>query len=130
MAIQLKQPFEKSAADILAIGMLDASATDPTAFTAAGKGLTTARVGKLSEFVVTAIDVWTGKQRSSGGDGVMVTLAQSGAADKGAAASRGGGGAAATAESGKRKRGGSTSSGKGSEEQDWRLQLQLHYHLP
>eukprot|EP00729_Bicosta_minor_P032588 gene32588-biopygen27392 len=103
--------FEQRAADILAVGWINTEDTDPTASTAAGQGLTAARVGKSSEFLVTAVDVWTGKQRSSGGDVVMVKLAQSGVADEGAAKSgsgRGsgsGGGAAATPECGKRKRG-------------------------
>eukprot|EP00729_Bicosta_minor_P001907 gene1907-biopygen20736 len=111
--------FEQRAADILAVGWINTEDTDPTASTAAGQGLTAARVGKSSEFVVTAVDVSTGKQRSSGGDVVMVKFAQSGAADEGAAQSGGGrgrgggGGAAATPASGKRKRGGSSGNGKG-----------------
>eukprot|EP00729_Bicosta_minor_P014100 gene14100-biopygen443 len=107
--------FEEQTADILAIGWINTEDTDPTASTAIGEGLTATRVGKSSEFVVTAVDVWTGKQRSSGGDVVMAKFAQSGAADEGAAQSGGGGGggAAATPESGKRKRGGSSGSCKG-----------------
>eukprot|EP00729_Bicosta_minor_P005158 gene5158-biopygen22795 len=123
MTIQLKQSFEQSANNILAIGMLDASATDPSASTAAGEGLAVAKVGEAAEFIVTAVDVGTGKQRSIGGDSVLVVLRQAITADEGAAPSGsgggggGGGGAAAAAKpgNGKRKRGdgGGGSSGKG-----------------
>eukprot|EP00729_Bicosta_minor_P000364 gene364-biopygen10824 len=123
MTIQLKQSFEQSANTILAIGMLDASATDPAASTAAGEGLAVAKVGEAAEFIVTAVEVGTGKQRSVGGDGVLVVLLQKAiTADGGAAPSGSGGGggvggaaAAATPGNGKRKRGdgGGGSSGKG-----------------
>eukprot|EP00729_Bicosta_minor_P019815 gene19815-biopygen7554 len=122
MTIQLKESFEQSANNILAIGMLDASATDPSASTAAGEGLATARVGKAAECIVTAVEAGTGKQRSVGGDSVLVVLRQAITADEGAAPSGGGGGgggggAAAAAKPGKGKRkrgdGGSGSTGKG-----------------
>eukprot|EP00729_Bicosta_minor_P006250 gene6250-biopygen28936 len=122
LTIRLKQSFEQSANNILAIGMLDASATDPSASTAAGEGLAAAKVGEAAEFIVTAVEAGTGKQRSVGGDSVMAVLLQASAADGDAASSGsggggGGGGAAATATpgNGKRKRGvgGGGSSGKG-----------------
>eukprot|EP00729_Bicosta_minor_P012812 gene12812-biopygen13197 len=113
MTIKLKQSFEASANNILAIGTLDTNATDPSASTAAGAGLTAGKVGSFAEFVVTAVEVGTGKQRSAGGDIVAITFAQNGAAYEDAAPSVGGGAAAKPA-SGKRKRGGgSSSSGKG-----------------
>eukprot|EP00729_Bicosta_minor_P005152 gene5152-biopygen22790 len=123
MTIQLKESFEQSANHILAIGMLDASATDPSASTAAGEGLAVAKFGEAAEFIVTAVDVGTRKQRSIGGDSVLVVLRQAITAD-GDAAPRGsggggggGGGAAAAAKrgNGKRKRGdgGGGSNGKG-----------------
>jgi len=62
---------------------------------------------------VSAVEVGTGEQRSSGGDVVVVMLVQNGAPD---GSGGGGGGAAAAAakpESGKRKRNGGGSSGKG-----------------
>eukprot|EP00729_Bicosta_minor_P032823 gene32823-biopygen30591 len=105
--------FEQQAADILAVGWINKEDTDPSASTAAGEGLTLARVGKAAEFVVTAVEVGSGKQRSSGGDAVVVVLVQNGAPD---GSGGGGGGAAAAAakpESGKRKRSGGGSSGKG-----------------
>eukprot|EP00729_Bicosta_minor_P020147 gene20147-biopygen6582 len=80
--------FEQQAADILAVGWINTEDTDPTASTAAGDGLTVARVGEITEFVVSAVEVGTGKQRSSGGDVVVVMLAQNGAPDQ----STGGGG--------------------------------------
>eukprot|EP00729_Bicosta_minor_P009256 gene9256-biopygen19972 len=113
MTIKLTQSFEQSAAGILAIGTLDTNATDPSASTAAGAGLTSGQVGDVAEFVVTAVEVGTGKQRSAGGDIVVIAFAQNGAAYEDAAPSVGGGAAAKPA-SGKRKRGGgSSSSGKG-----------------
>eukprot|EP00729_Bicosta_minor_P032647 gene32647-biopygen23457 len=114
MTIQLTQSFEASANNILAIGMLDTNATDPSASTAAGAGLTSGKVGDVAEFVVTAVEVGTGKQRSAGGDIVVIAFAQNGAAYEDAAPSVGGGAAAKPA-SGKRKRGGGggSSSGKG-----------------
>eukprot|EP00729_Bicosta_minor_P032620 gene32620-biopygen9570 len=113
MTIQLTQSFEASANNILAIGTLDTNATDPSASTAAGAGLTSGKVGDVAEFVVTAVEVGTGKQRSAGGDIVVIAFAQNGAAYEDAAPSVGGGAAAKPA-SGKRKRGGgSSSSGKG-----------------
>ena len=51
--------FEEQTADILAIGWINTEDTDPAASTAVGEGLTATRVGKSSEFVVTAVDVWT-----------------------------------------------------------------------
>eukprot|EP00729_Bicosta_minor_P010042 gene10042-biopygen17958 len=113
MTIKLKQSFEQSANNILAIGMLDTNATNPSASTAAGAGLTAGKVGGVADFVVTAVEVGTGKQRSAGGDIVVIAFAQNGAAYEDAAPSVGGGAAAKPA-SGKRKRGGgSSSSGKG-----------------
>eukprot|EP00729_Bicosta_minor_P006285 gene6285-biopygen22852 len=106
--------FEQQAADILAVGWISRGDTDPTASTAAGEGLTAARVGESAEFVLSAVEVGTGKQRAEGGDGVMVKLVQGDAPDE---SGGGGGGAAAAAakpDSGKRKRTGSGgSSGKG-----------------
>eukprot|EP00729_Bicosta_minor_P032813 gene32813-biopygen18546 len=105
--------FEQQATNILAVGWINTEDTDPTASIAAGEGLISARVGKSSEFVVTAVEVGTGKQRSAGGDIVVIAFAQNGAAYEDAAPSVGGGAAAKPA-SGKRKRGGgSSSSGKG-----------------
>eukprot|EP00729_Bicosta_minor_P016939 gene16939-biopygen26211 len=113
MTIQLAQSFEASANSILAIGTLDTNATDPSASTAAGAGITAGKVGDVAEFVVTAVELGTGKQRSAGGDLVVIAFAQNGAAYEGAAPSVGGGAAAKPA-SGKRKRGGgSSSTGKG-----------------
>eukprot|EP00729_Bicosta_minor_P001910 gene1910-biopygen20739 len=113
MTIKLKQSFEASANNILAIGTLDTNTTDPSASTAAGAGLTAGQVGGVAEFVVTAIEVGAGKQRSAGGDIVVIAFAQNGAAYEDAAPSVGGGAAAKPA-SGKRKRGGGGgSSGKG-----------------
>eukprot|EP00729_Bicosta_minor_P001623 gene1623-biopygen8932 len=112
MTIKLTQSFEASANNILAIGMLDTNATDPSASTAAGAGLTSGQAGDVAEFVVTAVEVGTGKQRSAGGDIVVIAFAQNGAAYEDAAPNVGGGAAAKPA-SGKRKRGGgSSSSGK------------------
>eukprot|EP00729_Bicosta_minor_P006326 gene6326-biopygen25912 len=106
--------FEQQAADILAVGWISRADTDPSASTAAGEGLTVARVGEAAEFVVSAVEVGTGKQRDSGGDVVVVVLVQNGAPDESIG---GGGGAAAAAAakpaSGKRKRSGGGSSGKG-----------------
>eukprot|EP00729_Bicosta_minor_P027796 gene27796-biopygen9695 len=106
--------FEQQAADILAVGWISREDTDPTASTAAGEGLTAARVGEAADFVVSAVEVGTGKQRDSGGDVVEVVLVQNGAPDESIG---GGGGAAAAAAakpaSGKRKRSGGGSSGKG-----------------
>lgn len=83
------------------------------ASTAAGAGLTAGKVGGVAEFVGTAVEVVTGKQRSAGGDIVVVAFAQNGAAYEDAAPSVGGGAAAKPA-SGKRKSGGgSSSSSKG-----------------
>eukprot|EP00729_Bicosta_minor_P001108 gene1108-biopygen29776 len=110
MTIKLTQSFEASANNILAIGMLDTNATDPSASTAAGAGLTSGQVGDVAEFVVTAVEVGTGKQRSAGGDIVVIAFAQNDAAYEDAAPSVGGG-AAAKPTSGKRKRGGGSSSG-------------------
>eukprot|EP00729_Bicosta_minor_P006287 gene6287-biopygen22854 len=105
--------FEQQAADILAVGWISREDTDPSASTAAGEGLTVARVGKTAKFVVSAVEVDTGKQRSDGGDTVAASLVQGEAADEGAAPSGGAGDAAAAKpENGKRKRGGG-SSGKG-----------------
>eukprot|EP00729_Bicosta_minor_P001904 gene1904-biopygen20733 len=112
MTIKLTQSFEASANNILAIGTLDTNATDPSASTAAGAGLTSGKVGDVAEFVVTAVEVGTGKQRSAGGDIVAIAFAQNGAAYEDAAPSVGGG-AAAKPSSGKRKRGGGSSSGSG-----------------
>eukprot|EP00729_Bicosta_minor_P032593 gene32593-biopygen21379 len=106
--------FEQQAADILAVGWISRADTDPSASTAAGEGLTVARVGKAAEFVVSAVEVGTGKQRDSGGDVVGVVLVQNGAPDE--SIGDGGGAAAAAAAkpaSGKRKRSGGGSSGKG-----------------
>eukprot|EP00729_Bicosta_minor_P024759 gene24759-biopygen27469 len=114
--------FEQQATDILAVGWINKEDADPTASTAAGEGLATARVGKAAEFVVTAVEVGTGKQRSGGGDNLLIVLRQAITSDDGAAPSGVGGGgggggraaAAAKPESGKRKRGGEGSSnGKG-----------------
>eukprot|EP00729_Bicosta_minor_P032577 gene32577-biopygen31381 len=110
--------FEQQATDILAVGWINKEDADPTASTAAGEGLATARVGKAAEFVVTAVEVGTGKQRSGGGDNLLIVLRQAIAADDGAApsGSGGGGGGAAAAKPGseKRKRGSEGSSnGKG-----------------
>eukprot|EP00729_Bicosta_minor_P022706 gene22706-biopygen15412 len=110
--------FEQQATDILAVGWINKEDADPSASTAAGEGLAAARVGKAAEFVVTAVEVGTGKQRSGGGDNLLIVLRQAIAADDGAAPSGAGGGgggaAAAKSESGKRKRGGGgSSSGKG-----------------
>eukprot|EP00729_Bicosta_minor_P032707 gene32707-biopygen28511 len=106
--------FEQQAADILAVGWISREDTDPSASTAAGEGLTVARVGETAEFVVRAVEVGTGKQRGDGGDVVMVKLVQGDAPDE---SGGGGGGAAAAAAkpaSGKRKRSGSGgSNGKG-----------------
>eukprot|EP00729_Bicosta_minor_P001063 gene1063-biopygen18714 len=113
LTLQLKQSFEQSAVNILAIGTLDTSATDPAASTAVGEGLAIAQVGSAAEFVVTAVEAGTEKQRSRGGDSVAVVLLQANVAEEGADAGGGGGGAAAQPESGKRKRGGGGSSGKG-----------------
>ncbi len=113
LTLQLKQSFEQSAVNILAIGTLDTSATDPAASTAVGEGLAVAQVGSAAEFVVTAVEAGTEKQRSRGGDSVAVVLLQANAAEEGADAGGGGGGAAAQPESGKRKRRGGGSSGKG-----------------
>eukprot|EP00729_Bicosta_minor_P032775 gene32775-biopygen27576 len=114
--------FEQQAADILAVGWISREDTDPTASTAAGEGLTAARVGESAEFVVSAVEVGTGKQRSDGGDTVAASLVQDAATDEGAAPSGGGGGGggggdgggggAAKPEDGKRKRGGG-GTGKG-----------------
>eukprot|EP00729_Bicosta_minor_P006286 gene6286-biopygen22853 len=105
--------FEQQAADILAVGWISREDTDPTASTAAGEGLTAARVGESAEFVLSAVEVGTGKQRSDGGDTVAASLVQDAATDEVAAPSGGAGdGAAAKPENGKRKRGGG-SSGKG-----------------
>ena len=41
---------------------------DPTVSTAVGEGLTVAEVGIISKFVVAAVEVGSGKQRSVGGD--------------------------------------------------------------
>eukprot|EP00729_Bicosta_minor_P014889 gene14889-biopygen16162 len=113
LTLQLKQSFEQSAINILAIGTLDTSATDPAASTAVGEGLAVAQVGSAAEFVVTAVEAGTEKQRSRGGDSVAVVLLQANAAEEGADAGGGGGGAAAQPDSGKRKRGRGGSSGKG-----------------
>eukprot|EP00729_Bicosta_minor_P001786 gene1786-biopygen19752 len=106
--------FEQQAANILAVGWISREDTDPSASTAAGEGLTVARVGEAAEFVVSAVDTGTVKQRSSGGDVVVVVLVQNDAPDE---SGGGGGGAAAAAAkpaSGKRKRSGSGgSNGKG-----------------
>eukprot|EP00729_Bicosta_minor_P006327 gene6327-biopygen25913 len=102
--------FEQQAADILAVGWISSEDTDPAASTAAGDGLTVARVGEAAEFVVRAVDVGTGKQRGEGGDAVAASLVQGDAADEGAAPSGGAGDAvAAKPENGKRKRGGGSS---------------------
>eukprot|EP00729_Bicosta_minor_P000263 gene263-biopygen6975 len=113
LTLQLKQSFEQSAVNILAIGTLDTSATDPAASTAVGEGLAVAQVGSAAEFVVTAVEAGAEKQRSRGGDSVAVVLLQANGAGEGADAEGGGGGAAAQPESGKRKRRGGGSSGKG-----------------
>eukprot|EP00729_Bicosta_minor_P016350 gene16350-biopygen14296 len=110
--------FEQQAADILAVGWISREDTDPSASTAAGEGRTAAQVGNAAEFDVTAVDRWTGKQRSGGGDQLVVSLILQDTADEGASGGSGdgGGGAAAAAaksESGKRKRGGDGSTGKG-----------------
>eukprot|EP00729_Bicosta_minor_P010909 gene10909-biopygen2342 len=112
MAIQLTQSFEASANNILAIGTLDTNATDPSASTAAGAGLTAGKVGGVAEFVVTAVEVGTGKQRSAGGDTVVIAFAQNGAAYEDAAPSVGGGAAAKPASEKRKRGGGSSSSGK------------------
>ena len=117
MAITMEQSFWGGADAILALSALDTGATDPAASTAAGEGLMIAKVAEAAEFVVTAIEVGSGEQRSVGGDDVVIKLTHGGA-DEGAAPSGGGGGGgggggvAANPESGKRERGGG-SSGKG-----------------
>ena len=103
MTITLKQSFEESADAILAIGALDTSATDPTASTAEGEGLTVANVGVVSEFVVTAVEVGAGEQRSIGGDTVVIKLVSASTSSVGEASGSGGG--VVTAK-GKRKHGG------------------------
>eukprot|EP00729_Bicosta_minor_P001051 gene1051-biopygen18702 len=110
LTLQLKQSFEQSAVNILAIGTLDTSATDPAASTAVGEGLAVAQVGSAAEFVVTAVEAGTERQRSRGGDSVAVVLLQANVAEEGADAGGGGGGAAAQYGRGKRKRGGSSNS--------------------
>eukprot|EP00729_Bicosta_minor_P002160 gene2160-biopygen10887 len=105
-------PFEQQAANILAVGWINTEDTDPAASTAVGEGLAVAIVGNIAEFVVTAVDVGTGKQRDGGGDTLSIMFIQGGPADEGAAPSGGGGGgAAAKPASGKRKRGGGGSIG-------------------
>eukprot|EP00729_Bicosta_minor_P009255 gene9255-biopygen19971 len=106
--------FEQQATNILAVGWINTEDTDPSASTAAGEGLTSGKVGDVAKFVVTAVEVGTGKQRSAGGDIVVIVFAQNDAA-YGDAAPSVGGGAAAKPASGKRKRGGGggSSSGKG-----------------
>eukprot|EP00729_Bicosta_minor_P017349 gene17349-biopygen16219 len=104
--------FEQQAADILAVGWINTEDTDPSASTAAGAGLVFAKVDGVAEFVVTAVEVGTGKQRSAGGDIVVIAFAQNGATNEDVAQSVGGG-AAAKPESAKRKRSGGGSSGKG-----------------
>eukprot|EP00729_Bicosta_minor_P032914 gene32914-biopygen28634 len=68
--------FEQQAADILALGWINTEDADPTASTAAGAGLVFAKVDGVAEFVVTAVEVGTGKQRSAGGDIVVIAFAQ------------------------------------------------------
>ena len=110
MTITMEQSFEESADAILALGAVDTGATDPTASTASGEGLAVAKVGEAAEFVVTAIEVGSGGQRSVGGDDVVIKLTR-GVVDEGAAPGDGGGGGggggdAAKPARGKRKRGG------------------------
>lgn len=103
--------FEQQATDILAVQLLGGSITQKTPIQVLplllGKG-TVARVGVEAGFVVTALDVAIGKQRSSGGDVVAGSLVQIVAVGEGGAPSGGGGGGAVAAkpESGKPKRGG------------------------
>ena len=85
MTITLQQSFEQSAAAILAIGALDTGATDPAASTAGGEGIIAAKIGGAA-FVVTAVEVESRKQRSVGGDNVVVKLV-CGVVDEGAAPS-------------------------------------------
>ena len=70
----MKQSFVQNADAILAIGALDTGATDSAATTAVGEWLTVAKVGEAAEFVVTAIEVGGGRQRSVGGDDVVIKL--------------------------------------------------------
>lgn len=100
---------EDEHADIRTIRALDTRSTDPAASTAAGEGLTVAKVGEAAEFVVTAMEVGSGKQQRDGGDEVVASLVQQHTADKG----DGGGGGAATTnpKRGKRKRGGCSGTG-------------------
>eukprot|EP00729_Bicosta_minor_P024403 gene24403-biopygen9588 len=113
ISVMVGTSFEQQATNILAVGWINTEDTDPSASIAAGAGLTSGKVGDVAKFVVTAVEVGTGKQRSAGGDIVVIAFAQNGAAYEDAAPSVGVGAAAKPA-SGKRKRGGgSSSSGKG-----------------
>eukprot|EP00729_Bicosta_minor_P001064 gene1064-biopygen18715 len=107
IALGVIAPFEQQAANILAVGWISKEDTDPAASTAVGEGLAVAIVGNVAEFVVTAVDVVSGKQRRGGGDSLAVLLLQNGAAND---SSGGGGAAAAKPGRGKRKRDGSSSS--------------------
>ena len=107
IALGVIAPFEQQAANILAVGWISKEDTDPAASTAVGEGLAVAIVGNVAEFVVTAVDVCTGKQRRGGGDSLAVLLLQNGAAND---SSGGGGAAAAKPGRGKRKWGGSSNS--------------------
>eukprot|EP00729_Bicosta_minor_P022000 gene22000-biopygen1660 len=104
--------LEKAVEQVPMLMKLNVSNTNPAASIAFGEGVETAHagMGKVTEFVVTAIEFGTGKQSTAGGDDVAVQVAPK---EEGGGGGGGGGAAAAAtpAKGGKRKRGGSGGGG-------------------
>eukprot|EP00729_Bicosta_minor_P025333 gene25333-biopygen18417 len=106
--VALSRKFDEAVAEMAELMQLNVGNTNPAASIAFGEGVETAHAGtgKVTEFVVTAIEFGTGKQSTAGGDDVAVRVAPK---DEGGGGGGGGGAAAiaAPANGGKRKRGSS-----------------------
>eukprot|EP00729_Bicosta_minor_P032589 gene32589-biopygen23372 len=109
LEVTLSSAFDRAIAQMAELMQLNVGNTKPAASIAFGEGVETAHAGtgKVTEFVVTAIEFGTGKQSTADGDDVAVRVVPK---DKGVGGGGGGGGAAAAAapaNGGKRKRGSS-----------------------
>ena len=93
------------------LGRVDTNRSQSSCSTAAGEGLAVCTTGRPAEFVLTAAEFGTGKQRAFGGDHIEVWL--QGGAGGPDSAHRGGGGAGGNAQSGKRKRARDNDGGNG-----------------
>lgn len=72
--VELGDEFEQVVAQIGTLGVVRTETTDPAASTAEGKGVASARIGVVAEFVVTAVEMASGNAQSNGGDTVVVLM--------------------------------------------------------